>query len=866
MLCIMRTRKQRRPVKGGGDTASQRQRRKQRGRDTAANNARRAAAAQRVAVPATPADAQRVAVPATPADAQRVAAADAAATPATPADAQLAAATPPVADAAERAAAERAAADAAAADAAAAERAAADAATAAAAAEKAAADAAKRAAATPAPPVSTPAVKADYRGIVNGNNKCYMIAAIQFLYSIPGLKQLLKTIKLDKIYDLGECKDKYGVDKITGTQVLLTITVPEKKSIILALKNVFDEIENSKPGTKIDLQKTGSLKTIYDTFRSIDKDERIFPNNEQADAYEMVIKLLGVLDCFDDIDINSFRESSYIYEKKLIVCDDPLKATIPPKETVVKVRPVLEMNGTNLTIQGLVDAQLNTVKKDRIEELEACGNQERIVKDKVVNPKNREPGEIQTSYSIDATSTLILTLKRFKANYETDVPTKIKTSVEPEPTIKLKGETFTLKGCIRHIGSYGGGHYIYEGFNEKGEPLFVVNNSDVRKITAEDTKDILTQGYLYLYVRDLPADTADTPATPADTAVPPAVTPPADTPAVTTLNPTILNENSKFVIATYWTDESKKGWIQRIQEQCKAANCNYLTVKGTFEKPEFIKQVLNHTKRAVVYIDGDMQVSQYPSIFDMEGVDFMGRGQNVYSNPYIFESPGGIYYFANTAPAKDLLDTWILSNTANKGNADNVVLTTAFNTFKYRCYLNFIQLPKEFEWSPSQDDKSAEPAAPAAAQTDGLVFYEGLYFENPEPSFKPYLDSLTQITVYRTADKYGNHAAIANKNIEESKTASIKDSIPDILSRLSNKENVTIGEIEELKPSIEFIAYNTADSDFRPIFDTKRGMFFSHNSKMLWHVLAMCENLEDLTKIFNESYTFLERISCYWLK
>jgi hypothetical protein len=391
--------------------------------------------------------------------------------------------------------------------------------------------------------------------------------------------------------------------------------------------------------------------------------------------------------------------------------------------------------------------------------------------------------------------------------------------------------------------------------------------------------------------------------------------------------------------------------IQRFQDDCISAKCNFLTMEYEFgrplyqaainAKPAFIQKVLNETGLAVVYIDGDMKVRQYPKIFDMEGIDFMARGWNIDPratskyidndicvDPYVFETSGGIQYFANTEPAKDLLNTWILSNTANPGKADDRVISAAFNIFKYQCCLKFIQLPIEFlwltdnytyqdpentrqEWSIIEHPEcltSEDVASEAGASSNreplnyskiigssedcedrqGLVFYEYIYFESPEPSFKMYLDYLEgakkkdgelAVTVYRTDKKYGDHNNTANKNIEESKAESTKDSIPDILRRLSSGNDVTIGEdprIEEKKALnvLEFVAYNIkaeigsgfVDPDFRPIFDTKRGMFFSAKSRTLWHVLAMCENLEDLTKIFNESYTFLERISCYWLK
>ena len=125
-------------------------------------------------------------------------------------------------------------------------------------------------------------------------------------------------------------------------------------------------------------------------------------------------------------------------------------------------------------------------------------------------------------------------------------------------------------------------------------------------------------------------------------------------------------------------------------------------------KPVFIKKAIEACKGkgpggtdlAVVYIDGDMRANVYPAIFDMDGIDFMARGWNidprgspkyrenkVCFDPYIFETSGGIQYFANTPASLDLLDTWTLSNIANPGKADDRVISLAFNVFKYQCPL-----------------------------------------------------------------------------------------------------------------------------------------------------------------------------------
>lgn len=408
--------------------------------------------------------------------------------------------------------------------------------------------------------------------------------------------------------------------------------------------------------------------------------------------------------------------------------------------------------------------------------------------------------------------------------------------------------------------------------------------------------------------------------------------------------------------------------IQRFEDDCRKANCNFLTMEYPFGrplyqaaingKPAFIRRALevckgkgpNGTDLAIVYIDGDMRANVYPKIFDMDGVDFMARGWNidprsnkkylekqVCFDPYIFETSGGIQYFANTPASLDLLDTWELSNLANPGKADDRVISLAFNVFKYQCPLSYIQLPIEYLWLTDnylfQDPANtsvekaiiehpecltAEDAAVGASASRtpdfyteliesathceriGGKFYEYIFFPSKDmvDTMGPYLDYLSKATnandellfeVIPFDKEYGRHQATAERNIkisdEQTEIPTTFD-IPKILAQLKKGNDVTIGSdprIEDLKKQpLEFIAYNTAYSkdepqdnehsmdttypDLKPIFDMNKPMFFSAKNPVLYHILAMCDGPEHFTSVFNESYTFLARVRCYWLK
>jgi hypothetical protein len=407
--------------------------------------------------------------------------------------------------------------------------------------------------------------------------------------------------------------------------------------------------------------------------------------------------------------------------------------------------------------------------------------------------------------------------------------------------------------------------------------------------------------------------------------------------------------------------------ISRFEEDCKKANCNFLTQEYPFGrplyqaaingKPAFIKKALeackgkgpNGSDLAVVYIDGDMRANVYPKIFDMDGMDFMARGWNIDPranrkyltgeicfDPYTFETSGGIQYFANTPASLDLLETWTLSNVANPGKADDRVISLAFNIFKYQLPLSYIQLPIEYLWLTDNylfqkpdntsveksiiehpecltgEDVAAESGAAANrspqyydslveancecivdAECDriGRKIYEFVIFPTKDlvSTIGPYLEYLSALKNKEGAkmfdvipfdNKYGKRQATADKNIAQSEKETEMPTdfdIPKILAQLKKGTDVTIGtspKLEELKKEpLEFIATNLTGRvagdeiypDLKPKFDTTKPMFFSAKNPVLYHVLAMSDNGNDFSKVFNESFMFLERIRCYWL-
>jgi hypothetical protein len=214
------------------------------------------------------------------------------------------------------------------------------------------------------------------------------------------------------------------------------------------------------------------------------------------------------------------------------------------------------------------------------------------------------------------------------------------------------------------------------------------------------------------------------------------------------MKPHIINEDSNFVVITYWwgrgnlnkntqipcPDQYKEGdkmikepitydqMIEGWKANLMHHKCNYLVqeypefaVKGGYQngvnfKPTFIREALKACHpRSIVYIDGDMFVNRYPHIFDMKDVDYMARGWNSEPrdhydgkkpcfDPYVFETSGGIQFFGQTKNAYRIIDTWIETIKKYPGKADDRIMAVTFNHYKFLLTCTTIQLPFEYLW------------------------------------------------------------------------------------------------------------------------------------------------------------------------
>lgn len=337
-----------------------------------------------------------------------------------------------------------------------------------------------------------------------------------------------------------------------------------------------------------------------------------------------------------------------------------------------------------------------------------------------------------------------------------------------------------------------------------------------------------------------------------------------------TLRPTIVNSKSKFVVVTYWWGRgnlnkntqrpcpedvvpgrelttppiSYEKMISNWEEACSKHNCNYLAeeypefaVKGGYQhainfKPYFISLALEACyPRSVLYIDGDMKIKLYPSICDIDDIDYMARGWNTDSrpalgrkrptfcfDPYVFEMSGGTMFFGNTQNGRALLKYWQEETKKYPGKADDRILSLAFYKHALLTALNTIQLPIEYLWLDMDfdtylkdgsdykrseiaishpecltgEDRAAEEGAASdryprdySKYTDDHLIcdwdeiYEYIHFPSKSMigPFRPYFDWLETtdtVDIVPYSKKYGSFNDVAKKNEQRMSDITLK--------------------------------------------------------------------------------------------
>lgn len=161
--------------------------------------------------------------------------------------------------------------------------------------------------------------------------------------------------------------------------------------------------------------------------------------------------------------------------------------------------------------------------------------------------------------------------------------------------------------------------------------------------------------------------------------------------------------------------------VRRLEQRSKCAGFDFYaeeleSIKGYQNaisyKPTFILKMLKKWKRPVIYLDCDMLIHKPPLIFTTNKYDFMAFNWNgdarvtnqksVLFDWHVLETSGGVFYFNNTLPARQLLLGWETRLKQNPKMADDRILAMVFKEFtdKSPNRLRYYWIPMEYFYVP----------------------------------------------------------------------------------------------------------------------------------------------------------------------
>lgn len=176
-----------------------------------------------------------------------------------------------------------------------------------------------------------------------------------------------------------------------------------------------------------------------------------------------------------------------------------------------------------------------------------------------------------------------------------------------------------------------------------------------------------------------------------------------------------------ILVSYYWGDKKYQDFARRFRKRCKDLNIpHYIKYiprfKGKYQeginyKPTFILNMLDKfPNKNVVYLDIDIYINKYPTLFKKTCADFMCFNWNFDPyvtiddkiDPYTVETAGGIFYFANNKHSRYLLNIWkkALKMKTYKYSADDRVLAMQIHKHNIVDKLRVQYIPTEYLYIP----------------------------------------------------------------------------------------------------------------------------------------------------------------------
>lgn len=314
-----------------------------------------------------------------------------------------------------------------------------------------------------------------YKGLVNAGIDCYINSAIQFLYSVVPFRNILLKSTAATLNPIA------AADKDTEAETT------RKRDGILALKHIFTEYE--KATDKIDIRKLSDPVNAFDPILLLggvnDKGEPRMDPFRQQDSQELIGHIFDTLKKF--IISTELETFEHVYRRSILCKEGDVKELAKPVSSSIIILPMKGKSIQEIFTIAQNPIILDTTKKNN--EIDACIT--------TSNPDGIGISETNI-YDVSKTEYLTFLLQRYTSDGK-----KINDSIKINKIIKIGERNYEIIGSILHMGGTGGGHYMYNVYDE-GSLTITLNDEKKTEFSNKSDGpfvegDVSTLGYIFLY-------------------------------------------------------------------------------------------------------------------------------------------------------------------------------------------------------------------------------------------------------------------------------------------------------------------------------------------------------------------------------
>jgi hypothetical protein len=352
-------------------------------------------------------------------------------------------------------------------------------------------------------------------GLINKTVLCYINSAIQLLWRIDGVRNFFLEINRDYIQALepftvvsafyNENIDNEDftesmnasvvVDEPAENKAIIVIKEPIYKNLLEALMTLFKEIsanENSKITMNMETINITTDETVLHCINVFL--QNLMPDGGvgvQDDVVSIIQKFLLALEYFmNDRIYQIYKEYTFVSTKIISTFDsnkvkkeDRQVAKSYLQNWIVPMPKIINADITNLS----------DLIKESQKEVELEG----------VSPPPDKSYEKNTPALFKESNTVIITMARA----ETTVSAIRRNVIIPDKTLIISNKTYTLQGCIIHLGeqgikdgvSHSYGHYVFYTYDNTGAPIKRISDDTIQEFIGDYINEINTRGCVFLY-------------------------------------------------------------------------------------------------------------------------------------------------------------------------------------------------------------------------------------------------------------------------------------------------------------------------------------------------------------------------------